>query len=121
MKSILIKLVWVIAISFSSISIYNFVNNSDCNSEQVVHIGDVTDIPPPPIVVHVGDETSIPPPPIANEVQSIIPHLKVVANIIRERGNISDREMKALKFLSTEYKEGDPIYESLEDYLNKTK
>ncbi len=46
-----------------------------------------------------------------------MPHLRVVANIIRERGNISDYEAKALKFLSTEYQEGDKIYESLDAYL----
>ncbi|HIF49793.1 MAG TPA: hypothetical protein EYQ68_07955 [Cytophagales bacterium] len=71
----------------------------------IVHVGDVTDIPPPPF------------PRLLNNEKSIMPHLRVVANIIRERGNISDYEAKALKFLSTEYQEGDKIYESLDAYL----
>ena len=58
----------------------------------------------------------IPPPPPITE-RSIIPQLEVVANIIEARGNISDKEMRALKFLSTEAKPGDSIV-TFKEFLN---
>ena len=58
---------------------------------------------------------STPPPPISE--RSIIPQLEVVANIIEARGNISDKEMRALKFLSTEAKPGDSIV-TFKEFLN---
>jgi len=51
--------------------------------------------------------------------RSILPQLRIISDIIRERGDISDKEMKALKFLSTEYKEGDIIYESLDAFMDQ--
>ena len=59
---------------------------------------------------------STPPPPPISE-RSIIPQLEVVANIIEARGNISDKEMRALKFLSTEAKPGDSIV-TFKEFLN---
>ena len=60
-------------------------------------------------------DSTTPPPPITE--RSIIPQLEVVANIIEARGNISDKEMRALKFLSTEAKPGDSI-ETFKEFLN---
>jgi hypothetical protein len=47
----------------------------------------------------------------------VMDKINELAEAIMKKGNISDEEVLALKFLSTEYKEGDKIYTSVDEYL----
>ena len=42
-----------------------------------------------------------------------------LSEAIMKKGNLTDEEMKALKFLSTEAQPGDKVYESVQDYLDE--
>ena len=42
-----------------------------------------------------------------------------LSEAIMKKGNISDEEARALKFLATEAREGDRIYTSVEEYLEE--
>jgi len=49
----------------------------------------------------------------------VMDKINELADAIMKKGDITDNEMMALKFLSTEYKEGDKIYTSVDEYLEE--
>jgi len=59
---------------------------------------------------------------VANsEVDSeVMQKINELADAIMKKGNISDDEERALKFLAMEAKEGDRIYTSVQEYLDET-
>ena len=56
-----------------------------------------------------------------NADTEVMDKINELANAIMKKGDISDDEMRALKFLSKEYKEGDKVYTSIEEYLKEQK
>lgn len=50
----------------------------------------------------------------------VMQKINELADAIAKKGNISDEEVRALKFLATEAKEGDRIYTSVQEYLDET-
>lgn len=48
----------------------------------------------------------------------VMDKINELAEAIMKKGNISDEEALAIKFLSAEYKEGDRVYTSIDEYLD---
>jgi bla regulator protein BlaR1 len=65
----------------------------------------------------VEDQASL----ASNSETEVMDKINELGEAIMKKGNLSDEEMRALKFLSTEAKPGDKIYESIENYLEETK
>jgi len=60
-------------------------------------------------------------PEVTTEANSeVMQKINELADAIMKKGNISDDEVRALKFLATEAKEGDRIYTSVQEYLDET-
>ena len=57
----------------------------------------------------------------SNSETEVMDRINELSEAIMKKGNLSDEEMRALKFLSTEAKPGDKVYESVENYLEETK
>ncbi|MFC7356472.1 M56 family metallopeptidase [Jejudonia soesokkakensis] len=55
---------------------------------------------------------------VTQDDTEVMQKINELSEAIMKKGNISDEEMKALKFLSAEAKEGDKIYVSVQEYLD---
>lgn len=53
------------------------------------------------------------------EKTEVMTKIEELSEAIMKKGNLTDEEMKALEFLATPAKEGDKIYESVEQYLEE--
>jgi beta-lactamase regulating signal transducer with metallopeptidase domain len=55
---------------------------------------------------------------VSEDETEVMQKINELADAIMKKGNISDEEVKALKFLSAEAKEGDKVYTSVQEYLD---
>lgn len=56
----------------------------------------------------------------ANAQADVMTKIEELSEAIMAKGNLTDEEAKALQFLATPYKEGDKVYETVQDYLHET-
>ncbi|MEP2936141.1 MAG: M56 family metallopeptidase [Gilvibacter sp.] len=56
-----------------------------------------------------------------NDKTEVMTKIEELSEAIMKKGNLTDEEAKALEFLATPAKEGDKVYESVEEYLEENK
>ena len=56
---------------------------------------------------------------VNNSDTEVMDKINELAEAIMKKGNISDEEFLAIKFLSTEHNEGDKVYTSVDEYLEE--